>query len=112
MAFGTNRPFPLCNYEASFRKPNMALFAMCTPNQDLSWIAGANLSGGYTTITGTIDGVNAVFTLGSQPASGVDIRRNGSSQILGTMYTISGQTVTFQPPYIPRTGDYLLAWIY
>lgn len=62
----------------------------------------------YLTITGTIDGVNLVFTLSGQPHT-LEFYRNGLLQNPGGDYTLSGSTVTFFAASIPYPGDTLLA---
>ena len=63
------------------------------------------------TPAGTIDGVNAVFTLAATPVAGTEqlylngIRRKEGA---GNDYTISGDTITFNAGAIPITGDSLL----
>jgi hypothetical protein len=59
--------------------------------------------------TGTVNGVNAVFTLPTTPGSIVLVFRNGLLQKPGggNDYTISGVTITFV--VAPLTGDSLLA---
>jgi hypothetical protein len=63
--------------------------------------------------TGTIDGVNMVFTLSNEPANGATLSLNG--QILtptataGTKdYTLSGDTITLTIDYPPTDDDVLL----
>ena len=62
--------------------------------------------------TGTINGVNAVFTLASTPVAGsVHLYKNGMRMTPGTGndFTISGSTITFESGAIPLTNDTLLA---
>ncbi len=61
------------------------------------------------TPTGTVDGVNAVFTLANTPiVNSEHLFLNGIRQLKGSNkdYTISGATVTFVAA--PLTGDILL----
>jgi hypothetical protein len=61
--------------------------------------------------TGTINGVNAVFTLANTPLAGKEIVHvNGIRQQVGAGndYTISGATITFLSGAIPQTGDNIL----
>lgn len=65
------------------------------------------------TPSGTIDGVNAAFTLANNPDPDSSLRlslnglrmRSGA----GNDYTLSGVTITFETDQIPQTGDVLLA---
>lgn len=62
--------------------------------------------------SGTLNGVNAVFTLLSipNPAASLELFRNGILQkASGVDYTLSGLTVTFVAGAIPQAGDLLLA---
>ena len=60
--------------------------------------------------SGTINGVNAVFTLAHAPI-GLLLSKNGLVQRPGSGndYTLSGSSVTFEAGNIPQTGDVLLA---
>lgn len=61
--------------------------------------------------TGTINGVNATFTLANTPVSGTEhVFKNGLRQISGASndYTISSGTITFNAGNIPQTGDALV----
>jgi len=64
------------------------------------------------TPAGTIDGINTTFTLAAipNPASSLQLFRNGLLQRPGVDYTLSGATITFAAPSIPQPGDVLLAW--
>jgi len=63
----------------------------------------------YLSVSGTIDGVNAVFTL-SAVVSSLQLFKNGQLQNPGGDYTWTGGTaVTFVPGSIPAPGDTLLA---
>ena len=61
--------------------------------------------------TGTLDGVNTVFTLQNQPspASSLSIYRNGILLSAAGDYSISGSTITFFLGSIPQPGDSLFA---
>ncbi len=63
------------------------------------------------TPTGTINGVNAVFTLPSvpNPPASLVLARNGLVQASPADFTLSGNTITFAAAAIPQTGDTLLA---
>ena len=61
---------------------------------------------------GTVNGVNAAFTLANTPLAGSQaIYKNGIRQTPGASndYTISTNTITFLAGNIPQTGDNLLA---
>jgi hypothetical protein len=63
------------------------------------------------TPTGTVDGVNAAFTLANTPVAGtVQVYVNGvrMKSAAGNDYTISGTTITFLTGAIPQTGDAIL----
>lgn len=76
--------------------------------------------GGYTTAnfidnevpSGTVNGVNATFTLANTPTAGtVHLYKNGIRQTpgAGLDYTISTATITMLAGNLPQTGDALLA---
>jgi hypothetical protein len=48
-------------------------------------------------LTGAIDGMNAVFTLPSAPSNPASLHvfRNGIKELVGLDFTLSGATVTF-----------------
>lgn len=62
--------------------------------------------------SGTLDGVNASFSLGSapNPASSLTLFRNGMLLKENLDYTISGSSLIFQSGAIPRPADSLLAY--
>lgn len=66
----------------------------------------------YEVPTGTVNGVNAVFTLSAAP-SGVSLQlyKDGMFQRAGSGfdYTLAGSTVTFEAGNLPQTGDNLFA---
>lgn len=62
------------------------------------------------TPAGTLDGVNAAFTLAQTPVTGsLKLWVNGVRQVAGTHYTLSGNTITFLAGYLPESGDLLNA---
>jgi Major tropism determinant N-terminal domain len=63
-----------------------------------------------TVPTGTIDGVNRVFTVPNapNPATSLLLFRNGLLQTRGVDYTLSGTTITFASNCIPQIGDVLV----
>jgi hypothetical protein len=60
---------------------------------------------------GLINGTNAVFNLTNapSPASSLSLFRNGVLQKAGSDFTLSGATITFLTPSIPRLGDLVQA---
>ncbi len=60
---------------------------------------------------GTLDGVNAVFTLANAPApaSSLQIFRNGLLVKQVNDYTLLGSTLTFMAGAVPQPGDALIA---
>ena len=64
------------------------------------------------TPAGTVDGVNAAFTLAATPAPAASLRlyRNGLLQKEGVDFTLSGNTVSFLSGAVPQPGDILLAY--
>ena len=60
---------------------------------------------------GTINGVNATFTLANAPlpASSLALYRNGLMQQQGVDYTLSGSSITFLGSYAPQPADVLTA---
>lgn len=64
-----------------------------------------------STISGSIDGVNATFVLSNTPATNtLFLFVNGVKQMEDVIYTLSGATITFESAYIPQTGDTLEAY--
>lgn len=63
------------------------------------------------TPTGTVNGVNAIFTLANTPInSSLMLLVNGQVQTSPENYTISGATITFVAGQIPQTGQILKAF--
>ena len=63
------------------------------------------------TVSGTIDGVNTIFTLPSSPSSvSLQLFKNGMLQLegVGNDYTLSGNQLTLTPA--PSVGDTLVAY--
>jgi len=86
--------------EVSVRKASGAIVSL---EQD----AGSGSFGVFTdaeTPAGTIDGVNAAFTLTGSPTppASLTLTRNGIVQEQGVEYLLSGSTATFQPGSIPQ----------
>jgi hypothetical protein len=61
---------------------------------------------------GTMDGVNATFTLANapSPAPSLELFRNGIVQNSAIDYTLTGTMVQFLTGVVPQPGDTLLAW--
>jgi hypothetical protein len=58
---------------------------------------------------GTVNGVNAVFTLANTPiVPSLKVYRNGVRMKNGTDYNLSGQTITFVAGEIPQDTDILV----
>jgi hypothetical protein len=64
------------------------------------------------TPAGSINGLNAVFSLAGTPvtADSLHLFRNGMLLKRGSSYTIVGALITFDPSSIPAQGDVLQAW--
>jgi hypothetical protein len=64
------------------------------------------------TPAGSIDGLNAVFSLAGTPvtADSLHLFRNGILLKRGSSYTIVGALITFNSSSIPAQGDVLQAW--
>ncbi len=62
------------------------------------------------TPAGTIDGVNAVFTLTNapNPTSSLQLFLTGVMQLQGTDYTLAGSTITFSSA--PGAGSWITAY--
>jgi hypothetical protein len=61
---------------------------------------------------GTLDGVNATFTLANipNPPASLALYRNGMLLKQSLDYTLSGNSVLFQTGAVPRSADLLLAY--
>jgi hypothetical protein len=60
------------------------------------------------TPAGTIDGVNATFTLIFTPVTGtLMVFVNGTMKLEGTNFTVSGKTITFAGGSVPALGVWL-----
>lgn len=62
---------------------------------------GGGGTGTWYAVTGTIDGVNATFTIPVSPTDDILLVLGGQTQIKTKWYTISGSTITYQSGYIP-----------
>jgi len=73
-----------------------------------------------TTPTGSVNGVNMVFTLGTFLPTTLEVYVNGVLQNPGVDYTLSTATTTgvgtatisFAGTSIPQSGDILNSWIF
>lgn len=73
--------------------------------------------GGYTFVdeeipTGTIDGVNAAFTLtqSPNPAKSLQLFKNGIAMTPGVDYNLAANTITYVAGAIPQAGDAHVCW--
>ena len=57
--------------------------------------------------SGTMDGVNLVFTLpqAPNPAASLNLFKNGTRLTEGIGYTLNGVTITYDPAYVPDSSD-------
>ena len=64
------------------------------------------------TPTGTVDGINTIFTLPSapNPPASLELTVNGLTYKSGTDYNLSGATVTFLATSVPSSGSILTAF--
>lgn len=72
---------------------------------------------GYTfvdgeTPAGTIDGANVTFTLtqSPDPAASLELYLNRVLMVVGTDFTLAGDTITFTGAGAPQVGDLIRAW--
>lgn len=103
----------LVNFCAASRKFNFIPFNYFSPGDSISWIYGSETGVFLQTVllTGTVNGTNPTFTVPVQYSNTLIVFKNGVLQLLNVMYTVSGQTVTFLPPFIPQPGDVLQAGV-
>lgn len=102
----------LCNFTAGLRKLALIPFGYFSPGDSISWIVAVPASGTQlitAALSGTVDGANAIFTIPGTITQNCFVYKNGILQTIATMYTLSGQVVTFLYPYIPQPGDVLEA---
>jgi len=86
---------------------NTALFADSTQAAGVRWGVLSDRFVFNEVPTGTVDGVNAAFTLANTPVAGtVQVFKSGLLQTPTTDYTVSGTTVTFV--VAPAGGSVLL----
>ena len=97
----------LRNFMAASRRPNMHAFGLFPASQDLSWIEAHGLEISLGTVTGTVDGTNATFTIPERPVN-VDVYVNGlrMNRTAGVDYTFTPLTgtIVFAANSIPAYG--------
>ena len=68
------------------------------------------------TPTGTIDGINSHFTLGTVLPTSVEVYKSGLIQTQGIDFVLSTSTgtatLTFLPTAIPQVGEGLATWVW
>jgi hypothetical protein len=101
----------LVNFTASGRKGSLIPFGLFSPDDNLGFIYSITSGTGGTPqpLTGTINGVNRIFTTPTAVINGLAVYRNGILQDPALSYSLSGNTVTFNAANIPQTGDDLVA---
>ena len=72
--------------------------------------SGTQFTASMETPTGTVDGVNAAFTLTVAPSL-AQVYLNGQLQAPTVDYLLADRVITFQAGSIPQTGDALLVYI-
>ena len=92
------------------------LWADPTTHRLLVSLAAGGSYASAETPSGTINGVNATFTLANTPTDNPIIVVSGQTQNngnpIGTSadFTISTDVITFQAGAIPQTGSWILVW--
>src|SRR5216683_2654159 len=80
-------------------------FTYAPPTNSLLFtIYGSGSTGGtgsWYPVSGTINGVNTTFTIPVTPGSDFMLVLGGQTQMKNVYYTVSGNTITYQPSYIP-----------
>lgn len=96
------------NFMSASRRPNMHAFGLFPASQDLDWIEAHGLEMTMGTVTGTVNGTNATFTVDEMPAN-VRVWVNGLKQIETVDYswTALTGTIVFTSGSIPMTGAYI-----
>jgi hypothetical protein len=101
------------NLSASLSQINLSIASL---QSSISGLGSSASSGvGFVdgeTPSGTLNGVNATFTLAQTPApaSSLELYRNGLVQTVGVDYSLSGNTITFLTADIPGAGETLQAY--
>jgi hypothetical protein len=110
---------PFQNFLAAARKPNLKRFKLFPSDLNLDWIDGAQSGTPEvfthpTTLTGTMNGVNATFLLDSVTATPSLTRLvwNGITLQEDVGFAVSGGTITMKAGYIPVSGDKLEAEVW
>jgi hypothetical protein len=79
----------------------------------LKWVPTTTGTAVFSEVpSGTVDGVNAAFTLANTPAANtLRVYKNGIRQKAGSGndYQLATATITFEAGNLPQTGDVLLA---
>lgn len=101
----------LANFTGALRKKLLIPFGLFSPNDNLGFLMTVDAAA-QLTVTGTVDGVNAVFTIPATTGLLYQIYKNGVLQEPNVMYTLVGNTITFLDPYVPQVGDHILAYGY
>lgn len=101
----------LANFTGALRKKLLIPFGLFSPGDNLGFLMSVDAATELT-VTGTVNGVNAVFTLPATTGLLYQVYKNGVLQKPNVMYTLSGNTITFIDPYVPKTGDELLVYGY
>ena len=93
------------NFMAANRRPNMHAFGLFPTVDDLTWIEAYQLTPTAGTVSGTVNGVNATFTVAEKPTD-VRIWVNGVKQIETTDYSYVSTTgtITFTVASVPGYG--------
>ena len=104
----------LKNFMTASRKANMHRFHLFPQGLSLAWIDGAQYGQPTvfvhpTTLTGTMNGVNATFVLDAVTDTPALVRVfwNGVALAEDVGFTVAIDTITMQTGYIPESGDTL-----
>jgi hypothetical protein len=95
----------LVNFLAASRKAALISSGYFSPNDNVSfiWAPSTTGVGTSTPLTGTINGVNLVFTSPITVVQGIMVYLNGVYQDPTSSYALSGNTVIFATA--PQIGD-------
>ena len=98
------------SFIAAARRPNLHAFGLFPASQDLDWIETHGLEPTMGTVTGTVDGSNATFTIAELPPN-VRVWVNGIKQIdtVDFAWTALTGTIVFTSGSIPMYGAYIEA---
>lgn len=102
------------SFQAASRKHNMKAFGLFKTLYGLGWIED-NSGFGPThrgVPTGTKDGVNDTFTIPLSNPQAIMLLRNGLVMKEGVGFNVVGNTVVFEPGYIPLAGTELYYFIW